>query len=586
MPPVGENYHDPIVAAQQNYGPASPIIPAMLDTIFLCFMRSPVFFDEARRFIRQNQFDEAREQHYRALWQSLCTLRDQRSAFTNLNVITEIHRMLVDDAMAIHPSLQPLLLTQDQRGIVWAAFNAPVEEVDVHTARGYLREFLQERTVASPLRRFVDSVNIGETPYNFNEFLDTIITQRDAIRTMDTLPCVIAAPDLHTVLEAPSIFHPTGIEWIDSRLGGIREGDAIGILGGTGSGKSTLGAHIAVETAKREYEIANQQNRNPRWVGFFTYEESVKKMRVRIWSSAFQIQRSRLERLTHPATELTTRETLLAYERNLFGNSVDEAVSEQERWVAGSRWLNQTLYLFDMSGSADFPHAGRGFIQEIVACIEANVIRTGTTPKEVVIDYAGLVCRNHMAAQNMDEGSLRHLLAEFGDRCRRDIAERFGCTVIILHQIAPAEGQRHSTALLHHSMASESRAFAENLAACGCIGNADPSTGCRRFNWSKIRYEAQEKVQPVTLRIDEHFARMENVDELYVVDDAGRRFVPKDAAERIHGGAQDQQTAQAGPAGLRNTSDPQQPATTYSAADAALNNNDVDPVNYMGPGGQ
>jgi len=163
----------------------------------------------------------------------------------------------------------------------------------------------------------------------------------------------------------------------------------------------------------------------------------------------------------------------------------------------------------------------------------------------------------------MDDSSLRHLLSEFGNRCRREIAERFNCTVTIMHQIAPAEGQRNATALLHHSMAAESRAFAENLAACACIGNTDVSTGCRRLNWSKIRYQAQEKVEPVTIRINDQFALMEDVGSIYAVDDSGRRFVPRDTLQRVHGGEQQPQAQTV-------TENPPNIRTQMDAGEAAL----------------
>jgi hypothetical protein len=525
----------------------------MLDMIFMCAMRAQTFFDEARRFVRNNQFEPVNEPHYSILWTVLCALRDAGSRFTHHNVMTEVHRVLESNPGYLHPNLQPHLTLQTPQGIIWTAFNASVEEIDLHTARAYLRDFLHERTVASPLRRFMASVSLGEVPLGLNEFLDTVVNQRQSIQTMDTLPLVLAVPDLNTILEPPLIYNPTGIDWIDNPLGGVCEGDAIGIIGGTGSGKSTLAAHIAVSCAKRENLRAMQEGRAPRWVAFFTYEESVKKMRVRIWSAGFQIERARLENLTNPAAQLTSRANMLPYEYQLFGPE-GQAVSEQERWVAGSQWMNRTLALFDMSGSAEFPSAGKGFIPEMVACLDAESQRRGTPPVLTITDYAGLTCRNYIAARDLDDNSLRPLLAEFGNRQRREIAERFGATSLIMHQIAPAEGQRGPTALMHHTMASESRAFAENLAICGCIGNPDPQTGCRRLNWSKLRHRPQEQAPPITLRISDQFAIMDDVSSIYSVDDSGRRFVLKELLNQVHGGGAAQpQAATPNPPNVRVT---------------------------------
>lgn len=536
MPRTWEQVQDTVVAAQQNYGPANRVTSGMLDVLFTCLLRAVSFFDEARRFLRGNQFNAITEAHYAILWEVLCVMRDNNQRFNYSNVCTELHRLLSSNPGVLHPNFQPFLLRQGPGGLIWTAFNLPTDEIDVPTARQHLREFLHERTVSSPLRRFMENVSAGDTPLGLDDFLDSVVTQRQRIASMQTLPLVTTVPALDAEMRPPSIFHPTGMEWIDMPLGGIREGDAIGIIGGTGSGKSTLCAHMAVACAKREWELAAGARRLSRWVALFTYEEAVAKMQPRVWSAGCQIARSRLERLTNPATQLTRRDNMEPYERKLYGDNEQDMMCEQERWSTAGIWMNKTIALFDMSGSADFPDAGYGYIPEITACLEARTAMLGIPPVFALIDYAGIVCRNYMAKNNMDDSSLRHLLSEFGNRARREIAERFGCTVCILHQIAPAEGQRHPTALMHHSMAAESRAFAENLAACACIGNPDPLTGCRRLNWSKIRYQAQERVEPVTLKINDEFATIDNVTSIYTVDDAGRRFVLRNAMNQIHGG--------------------------------------------------
>lgn len=548
---------DTITASQQNYGAASSVIPSMLELMFTCMMRAPNFFDESRRFIDSNQFDEVREPHYMALWAILCTLRDAGCNFTCANILVEARRLLSDNPAFIHPNFQTLLLTQGPTGIPWTAFNTPVETIDLVAARRHMREFLHERTVARPLRNYMDGVLLGEVPLGLDNFLDVIVGQQQTIQSMEELPIVLTVPALDSSLNPPSVFHPTGIDWIDHPLGGVREGDVIGIIGTYGSGKSTLAAHISVACAKREHQNARQEGRESRWVALLTYEEAVRKMQPRVWSAGLQILRDRLENLTRPSEQLTDRTNMLDYERNLYGQNTTNPMSEQDRWAAGATWMNKSLKLFDMSGSTEFPSAGRGYIGEIVACLDTHAQATGIPPILVPIDYAGICCRNYMAAQNMDDSRLRYLLSAFGDRARREIAERFGCTVVLLHQVAPAEGQRHATTLMHHSMAAESRAFAENLAACACIGNTDLVTGCRRLNWSKIRYKQQEKVEPVTIRINDQFAQMDNAGSVYAVDDSARRFVLRDSLQQVHGGSMPAQprTATTNPPRIRTQMD-------------------------------
>lgn len=530
----GDQQYDPATLAQQNRGAEPAIVPAVLDLLFTAFMRSPVFFDQAKEHVKASYFQPATEMPYLVLWEILLQLRQHSVEFTCSNITVEAHRALDQNEGCLVPEDQAILVEQNNRGLVWSAFEAREEDVDIDHARTLLREFLLHRAVSRPLRRFMEGVSMDYTPGGLAEFLDTIQTARQNIAALSTLPVVDAAPDLDTILDPPAVFNCTGLGWIDLPLGGVREGDAIGILGGTGSGKSTLAAHLAVASAKWAYQAAHQANTAPRWVGLFTYEESVQKMRPRVWSAAFHILRSKLETLTHPASQLTHRGNMEDYERSL--DPAFNGLSEQDRWRAGRVWMQQTLRLFDMSGSADFPHAGRGYIPEVAACVEAQTQMLKRRPVILIFDYAGLICRNYIAARNMDDGRIRHLLAEFGNRMRREVAERFGCTCVILHQIAPSEGTKAASALLSHTNAAEGKAFAENLAACACISNVDKLTGCRRLHWSKLRYAAQEQVSPVTLRINEQFALMDDVSQAYCIDDVSGRFVHRSELNQIQGG--------------------------------------------------
>ena len=534
---AGVQSRDTITVAQQSLGPEDRVVPAMLDVIFMALLRNTAFQDEARRFVRVNQFNPVTESHYALLWDVLTYMHDQGLSCSHTTVCTEIHRVLHNNPLCIHPTFHPLLLQQDQKGLVWSAFTSPETDIDVHAARVYLRHFLRERMIATPLRRFMEGVEPGETPMGLDDFLTTLGRQREMIQSLQTLPLVSTVPALTDTLAPSAVIHPSGIDWIDSRITGFREGDVVGILGVTGGGKSTLGAHIAVAGAKLEYTNARRAGREGRWVAFFTYEEDAKKMQPRIWSAGMQIQRDRLANLTNPSLQLSTRDNLQPYERNLFGPNSTEVTCEQERWQTASLWLNRHLALFDMSGSADFPNAGKGYIAEVVACLESHQHRMRTSPLTVVLDYVGLMCRNYISHNNMQDDQLRTLLTEFGNTARREIAERFHCTVVALHQIAASEGGRSATALLHHTMAQESKAFAENMAACACIGSADQQSGCRRVNWSKVRYVPQERVEPITVRINDQYSLMDDVSSTYTVDETTRRFITQDAAAQMHGSA-------------------------------------------------
>jgi hypothetical protein len=174
--------------------------------------------------------------------------------------------------------------------------------------------------------------------------------------------------------------------------------------------------------------------------------------------------------------------------------------------------------------------------------------RTGRGYRSVFMDYAGLSCDRYMAAQNMDESQLRHLLRRYGEECKKKIAERFNCTVWVAQQIRGEACNKNPTALLHHNDAAESKSFAENMALCACIGSVDRNSGCRVLNFSKVRYKPQERVPPATFRIHERFAIIEDMTNSMVSDASGSRFVPREEAERVRGR---ERPVSSGPPGLR-----------------------------------
>ncbi len=536
MPPYTDRQqHDIVAAAQHGQGPADTVMPVMLDHLFMGLIRSPRFLDEARLLINPNQFHPMAEPHFALLWNVLISLRDRFDEYKREDVITECHRFLAANPGCMLPQHQELLLRPDQYGLIFTAFG--LSSVNLPYCRGILEEFLRERTVAGPLRRFMDSVAVGQYPRGLDEFLGRVTQQAERIRGIQALPRVTTVPELHTELEAPSTFHSTGLEWLDSRIGGgLREGDAIGILGVTGAGKSTLAAHLASSIANRAFvESMMRGNPQPDLTAFLTYEESAMKMRPRLWSAAMKIRRSKLETLTRPWEQLSGPHNMEEYERAMQPQN-GEQLCEQQRWEEGRLWLNKSLDIFDMSGSNEFPYAGTGYIQEIVTTLDSRCQALGVGIRSVVVDYAGLVAKRHMGMQDIAEDRLRHFLARFGDDIRRFVAEKFHCSVIIMHQIAAQEGNRNPTALLNHTMASESKSFAENLAICASMGVPDPLTGCRLMNFSKCRTAPVEQIRPVTLRINDEFAMLEDVGSRFVINESGRGFVTRDLSNRLHGG--------------------------------------------------
>jgi hypothetical protein len=136
-----------------------------------------------------------------------------------------------------------------------------------------------------------------------------------------------------------------------------------------------------------------------------------------------------------------------------------------------------------------------------------------------------------------------------GDSLRRTVAEKHQATVWLLHQFNGDQNKRSPTVLLHHSDAAESKAFAENLAACGCLGVEDKSTGCRLLNWSKVRYYNDRSQSAPTLQINGMFGGMTDVSNRFTPDANTRTFIDPHSRSTLEGDSPP--PIRRGPPGLR-----------------------------------
>jgi hypothetical protein len=497
------------------------------------------FFDKARPFIKTNQFNAVYERHYQVLWRVLCHLRDRFPQFDSAMVGSEATRVLENDPNLLHPFFQYTLLRQDEEGIIFGAFAAADSYISGVYCDGLLKEFLLDRTVASPLRDIMQPMGMGQYPQDLERFLDVVKTHKDLITGMGVMPTRDPVPDPNQSMPPSAVYRKTGVPFIDLPLGGQRDGDVNGLLGLFGSGKSTLGTQLAASFSLVEYTTARAENRTPGLIAYFTYEESAAKLYPRLWSTAFKIPRKKLETMVRPADVLTTPETMASYEYKLNPNG--QPLCELQRWNIGRMYMGRTMRVFDMSGSEEYPYAGFGYIDEIAACLDQWANVEGQPPKLVGIDYAGLCCRRYMVRRGIDESKLRFYLTSFADECRHKIADRYHCTVWILHQIAPSETSKSPARPLTHAVAQESKSFAENLAVCGCMGPVDVSTGCRLLTWSKARYADLVDAPSIILKIDPQFAELTQVNT-YTIDAVRSRFIPSDVANQYQGTAHSGQT--------------------------------------------
>jgi hypothetical protein len=531
---------DPVSLAQRHHPAAGVLLPQAIEFLFIAMGNRRVFFDEVRHLLKFEYFTDE-ENIFAHVWVVMCGLADTISGPFVYETLCLAFRtyMREQQDVIMTPDSERELFTPAPGGFFWNMTKSECTNPHVEYARQILQHFLVERTVVHPLRKFVSGQSY---PGNIGDLVRIVGDQASRITRMNELPVVPVSPQRGSTLYTPVVaYKSTGVAFIDRSLGGGQvDGDVIGLIGATGSGKTMLAIQIAVEGARQCWVDAGHGDQTPEFVTYISVEEQGLKLRPRIWSAAFSIKLSKLRTMAS-WDGLTTTANLDDYERHGLMTRANrggeaprmEVSSESDRYDAEQGMLERCFALLDFSGVGEYQTAGRGYIDEVISALDRVQQLRGQSLRTVVVDYAGLLVERFVGLA--DDREIRFWLNRVGDEFRMRVATRFNCTVWLLHQLRGAAGDASPLKLMTHHDAAETKDFANNLAVCCCLGVADPTTGCRRLNWSKTRNTRNESVPPVTLRIHDHFAIMEDVGDRFTIDAPSRRFISREQLEEYGG---------------------------------------------------
>ena len=537
------------------------IQPAAVEWLLICCGNDDQLFKDTRKLIQPENFT-VHEIPLRIAYQAMIHDADNYNGFTFQTLSSTAQEILRSDESLLLTAHQHTLLFADGPGGILKQIADPqgveFSGPNISYARTILVKFAEERLVHQPLLDYLNPNRHGQghIPDQLEDFLSSVQTVRSNLVTANQVPRVVIAPEFGTPVEASHIYRPTGVEFIDETLGGFCDGDCNGLIGPTGGGKTTLAINLATSAAEQAWTDTEETGEDAGVSIYITAEENASRLLPRIYANFFQIERERVELILREGWHHMSRPgELLDYETKMQHDQEDK-LSEFERYESKRDALNRHMELLDLSGSAQYPDAGFGFIGECVSYIS----RMERPIRSVAIDYAGLLIDNHIEMNNLHDDKYRKLLGRFGQMCRQQIAEQFGCSVLVLHQLKGDASTWNPTKLIAHTDAEGCKSFAVNMASCMCLGTEDPRTKVRRLNISKSRHKTS--LQPLTLRIHDQFAYMENVTGDYVINEASRSILTASEAANVR--AADVSGGQAGPSGLQQNNTRQSQSGVFS----------------------
>lgn len=494
----------------------------LIEMLFLHFLvLSPLLLD-AKHKVRAEHFDQDREMYLRVLWEVLddLTSRDdyRGKRLSYLRLRSAVIDRLVELGDEVSEADSKALLTEpDTRdegepvGLLYYAYKELENDdsIDYRTGQELLTRFLLEREVydrkIAPLFLGKDQ---GVLPGNLTATVDDLAKSVQSLAGIGGGKGMSLRPKAeHLVVRRP--VYPPGIGFLTSVTGGFADGEIYGLMGPMGQGKTPLAIQSGLAMA-RHIKLRHLLHGEPlRAVHYFFYELGASDVLVRTWAPAAQIPKERIHeamasadlagsddamaailawpgwsRQSDPASQRQPYEADLA---KLAQTKVTDLPGERERLNEAIDLLDGVFVPHEMSGDS-----GCGGMTELHSILMRESDLTKVPPAFVIVDYLNDMVARYLRATGKDPNdAMRHEIAGSIKDLRDRVATTMRCSVLVIQQLSGRFTRMPPAAPIHHSHASESSLFAENLYSCSALGNRDPDTGVQFLWHSKARNTAR-----------------------------------------------------------------------------------------------
>jgi len=515
------------------------LTPAFVESVLIRLIRTPQATQEVLGILLPEHFTGPDEAHYSLLWRAAQTVYT-KYGHIGYDTLYDTVQLMAATTTSLSPIMLEHLLSESAEapGILrWAFHTLDPAKLELGLTREMTRAFLSERYVMRPLVAAVESGQTSKLP----DIIADVTVRQQRMMQVDVNPVVPAMPD--NWAPTPTFVEPTGLAYFDVFMdGGHAPGEVNGILGPMGTGKTMLAVNLAISTGRFQLALPSALIGKPKRVYLVTYEQSAEEIRKRLLACAAQIAFATLKEMTDPAASFSSkyRGDYKPYEQNRdwerYGGAAVERPGELERYERERPLLRDVVQIIDLSGIGTQSRSGNGYVEEVSALISADQNRNGNPGVAcVIVDYVLLAAKRYMAASNMDESkNCRHVVGDYVDRIKQQVAGRFSTPVWLLHQLNSDGNKGHPAKPTTHNQASESGAFAAALTFCACLSTKDVETSCCLLNFSKRR-RAGDNVPCKVLHIIGAEASIVDGDEHFVANPMVGKIVRREFADQFGG---------------------------------------------------
>lgn len=524
-------------------GGVAPRLSAGEVTYLLAFAaRDRQTFLAALPVVQPDLFTAGAETHFVLFWQGVTRAAAANGGTLSADplaardqVMAACQAELVHDPAGLFYPNPVRAAILNEGGLVYQVFGpdfAPADDARP-TALKLLGRFLVERKLADRLLTTLAGLEPGTTLADPAAVLAAFEKSWASVAATGADPGAGAVTDDPLYRPPLPTLIPTGCPWLDIIMnGGQAAGEAYTVLGGTGSGKTSLANQLFVEGGLYQEALAADGGEAGYWY-YFSWELNKHDLMQRVYSYGAHVHADTYRR-NQPFSTAADPDSLKDYEREYDVNPPGRPPrGEQERlrdFATVVRGSASRLVIVDYSGSV--PGAGLGGLDEAIQYLRMQRAR-GRKVAGAIVDYAG-ICLSRMIRGNkaMSPSDEFVLLNGFVDQARFQMAIPFACPVWVVHQFHGDQAGRAPGIALHHKDARGSRNIGDNADFCHNIGNHDKTTGLLAFSTSKTR-RAPGRTEPLILRFDGRFGRFHVPSGSYEIDKYTKQIVDAASAAAI-----------------------------------------------------